>query len=89
MKRRSYILIIILIFFFLIVATLTSFVFFEFRKAPTVRTRSYLEINLSGNIYEKAESDFFTTLFGIRPPLSLYDVWRNIQKAKSSKKEDS
>ncbi|MGD2295240.1 MAG: signal peptide peptidase SppA [Candidatus Aminicenantes bacterium] len=82
MKRRSYVLIILLIFFILIVVTFTSFIFLEFKKTPDIKARSYLEIDLSGDIYEKAESDFITALFGIKPPLSMYDIWRNIQKAK-------
>ena len=82
MKRGSYILIIFLIFFLLIVATLTSFLYFEFKKTPTVRSHSYLEINLSGVIYEKSDPDIFTAIFGVKPPLSMYDIWGNIRKAK-------
>lgn len=82
MKRGKYVLIIFLVFFIVIAATLTSFIYFEFKKTPTVKTNSYLEINLSGELNEKSEPDFFTSLIGIRPPLSLFDVWRNIQKAK-------
>ena len=82
MKRGTYVLIIFLVFFILIVATLSSFIYFEFRKAPTVKTRSYLEIELSGAVNEKSEPDFFTSLLGTRPPLSMYDIWNNIQKAK-------
>lgn len=82
MKRGTYVLIIFLVFFILIVATLTSFIYFEFKKTPTIKTKSYLEINLSGELNEKSEPDFFTSLIGIRPPLSLFDIWRNIQKAK-------
>ncbi len=82
MKRGKYVLIIFLIFFILIVSTLTAFIFFEFKRTPTVKSRSYLEINLSGAINEKSIPDFFTSLMGIRPPLSMFDIWRNIQKAK-------
>jgi len=82
MKRGKYVLIIFLVFFILIVATLTSFIFFEFNKTPTVKTRSYLEINLSGPINEKSAPDIFTSLMGGRSPLSMFDIWRNIQKAK-------
>ncbi len=82
MKRGTYVLIIFLVFFILIVATLTSFIYFEFKRTPKVKTLSYLEINLSGELNEKSEPDFFTSLFGVRTPLSLFDIWRNIQKAK-------
>ena len=82
MKRGKYVLIIFLVFFILIIATVTSFIYFEFKKAPSVKTRSYLEINLSGVINEKSEPDFLTSLIGVSPPLSMYDIWRNIQKAK-------
>jgi len=82
MKRGRYVLIIFLVFFILIIATISSFIYFEFKKAPSVKTRSYLEINLSGVINEKSEPDFLTSLIGISPPLSLYDIWMNIQKAK-------
>ncbi len=82
MTRGRYILIIFLVFFILIVATLTSFIYFEFKRTPTVKTRSYLEIKLTGTIHEKSEPDFFSSFIGLRPPLSMYDIWRNIQKAK-------
>jgi len=82
MKRGRYVLIILAIFFILILSTCVSFLFLEFKKTPSVRTHSYLEIDLSGQIEEKTEPDLFTSLFGIRPPLSMYDIWRNIQKAK-------
>ena len=82
MKRGTYVLIIFLVFFIVIAATLTSFIYFEFKKTPTVKTRSYLEINLSGELNEKSEPDFLTSLIGIRTPLSLFDIWRNIRKAK-------
>lgn len=82
MTRGRYVLIIFLVFFIVIIATLTSFIYFEFKRTPTVKTQSYLEIDLSGDINEKSEPDFFTSLMGVRSPLSLYDIWRNIQKAK-------
>ena len=89
MKRGRYVLIILAIFFVLIVSTLVSFLFLEFKKAPPVKSHSYLEINLSGEIRERAESDVFTSLFGIRPPLSMFDLWRNIQKAKNDTRIES
>lgn len=82
MKRGRYVLIIFLVFFILIIATVSSFIYYEFKKAPTIKTRSYLEINLSGVINEKSEPDFLFSLLGVGPPLSLYDIWSNIQKAK-------
>lgn len=82
MKRGTYVLIILLIFIVLTLVTFASFIYFEFKKTPSVRAKSYLEINLSGEIYEKAEPDFITALFGIKPPLSMYDIWMNIRKAK-------
>jgi protease-4 len=83
MRKGKYVLIIFLIFFFLIVATVISFIYYELGAKPVeVRTHSYLEINLSGDIQELYESDFFTSFFfGLRP-LSVYDLWLNIRKAK-------
>jgi len=82
MKRGRYVLIIFLIFFFLILATIFSFVFYEIGKPPAVKARSYLEIKLSGPIQERAFPDFMATMLGRRQPLSMYDIWMNIQKAK-------
>jgi len=82
MKRGTYILIIFLIFFFLIIVALTSFIYFEFGKPPGVKSHSYLEIKLSGDIQEKTSPDFLMTFFGINPPLSMHDIWFNFQKAK-------
>lgn len=88
MKRGKYVLIILVIFFILILSTCVSFVFLEFSGTPAVRAHSYLEIDLSGEIQEKAEPDVFTSLFGIKPPLSMFDIWRNIQKAKNDSRID-
>lgn len=82
MKRGRYVLIIFLIFFFLILATIFSFIFYEIGKPPAVKARSYLEIKLSGPIQERTFPDFLTTMLGRRQPLSMYDIWMNIQKAK-------
>ncbi len=89
MKRGRYVLIILVIFFVLILSTCVSFIFLEFKKTPSVRTHSFLEIDLSGQIQEKAEPDFFTSFFGIKPPLSMHDIWRNIQKAKNDTRMES
>jgi len=42
MKKGKYILVIFLIFFVLILITLISFVYYEFRRPPTVKPDSYL-----------------------------------------------
>jgi len=89
MKRGKYILIIFLIFFFLILVTIISFVYYEFRRPPTVRPNSYLEINLSGEITERAVPDFFMTLFLGRQPLTIHNLRMNIRKAKVDKRIDS
>jgi protease-4 len=81
MKKGKYILIILLIFFVLIMVTFISFIYFEFGRAPSVKSRSYLEINLSGSIQEKVVPDLMTALF-MGPELSMYDIWTNIRKAK-------
>lgn len=82
MKRGKYVLIILLIFFFLFLATIFSFIYLEFGRPPAVKARSYLEINLSGEIQEKAPRDFLMSMFGRMPSLSMYDIWMNIKKAK-------
>jgi len=82
MKRGTYVLIIFLIFIFLIIVALASFVYLEFGRPPSVKAHSYLEIRLSGELQEKATADFFMSFFGMRPPLSMYDIWLNFQKAK-------
>ncbi len=82
MKRGKYILIIILVFFFLILASILSFFYYALGKPPAIKAYSYLELKLSGAIQEKAESNFLMTLFGVEQPLSMYDVWMNVRKAK-------
>ncbi len=82
MKRGKYILIIILIFIVLGLAAVVSLFFYELGKPPTVRTRSYLELSLSGPIQERAVPDFMMTMFAGIQPLSMHDIWTNIQKAK-------
>jgi protease-4 len=82
MKRGTYVLIIFLIFIFLIIVAFASFVYIEFGRPPSVKSHSYLEIELSGELQEKATTDFFMSFFGMRPPLSMYDLWLNFQKAK-------
>ncbi|MGD2244948.1 MAG: signal peptide peptidase SppA [Candidatus Aminicenantes bacterium] len=82
MKRGKYILIIILIFVVLGMAAIVSLFFYELGKPPTVKTRSYLELKLSGPIHERAVPDFMMTMFTGMQPLSMHDIWVNIQKAK-------
>jgi protease-4 len=82
MKRGTYVLIIFLIFFFLVIVALASFFYLEFGKPPSVKSHSYLEIKLSGDIQEKSSPDFLMTFFGMSSPLSMHDIWFNFQKAK-------
>jgi protease-4 len=82
MKRGTYVLIIFLIFFFLIIVAIASFFYLEFGKPPSIKSHSYLEIKLSGDIQEKSSPDFLMTFFGMSSPLSMHDIWLNFQKAK-------
>lgn len=82
MKRGTYVLIIFLIFFFLIIIALGSFVFLEFGRPPSIKSHSYLEISLSGDIQEKTSPDFLMSFFGVGSSLSMHDIWFNFQKAK-------
>jgi len=82
MKKGKYVLIIFLIFFFLVTATVLSFIYYEFRRPPDIKTYSYLDIDLSGSIQEFAAPDFWTSLFLRTKPLSVHDLWKNIRKAK-------
>ena len=83
MKRGKYVLIIILVFFILILASIFSFFYYATAKPPAIKAYSYLELTLSGEIQEKAESNFWMTLLGAKQPLSMYDIWMNIRKAKA------
>ncbi|MBS3818512.1 signal peptide peptidase SppA [bacterium] len=82
MKKSSYVLIIILIFIILIGVTIFSFLYYGLGKPPSVKANSYLEINLSGPIQERAVPGLFMNRFLGEPSLSMYDIWMNIQKAK-------
>ncbi|MFQ6069338.1 MAG: signal peptide peptidase SppA [Candidatus Aminicenantales bacterium] len=86
MKRSTYVLIIILIFFILITATCVSFFYFATARPPAVKTHSYLEINLSGEIQEYPIPDLFLTMFPGMRPLSLHKLWMNIRKAKADRR---
>ncbi len=82
MRKRSYVLIIFLIFFMLLAVTIVSFFYFQFGKAPSVKSHSYLDMHLIGEIQEKTAPDLMT-LLSLKPePLSMYDIWTNLRKAK-------
>jgi protease IV len=82
MKKGKYILIIFLIFFVLVTATVLSFLYYEVKRPPAIKTFSYLEINLAGSIQEYVAADPWTSYFlGIRA-LSVHDIWESIRKAK-------
>jgi protease-4 len=85
MKRGTYVLIIFLIFFVLILATIISFMYFEFAKPAKVKPNTYLEISLSGAVAERPMPDIITTFFMGGEPLSMHDIWLNFQKAKADK----
>jgi protease-4 len=82
MKKGKYVLIILLIFIVLFLITAISFFYYEFKRPPAVKAHSYLELNLAGEIVERPMPNIFTMLSGIEP-LSMYDIWMNIRKAKN------
>ncbi|MBM3285050.1 MAG: signal peptide peptidase SppA, partial [Candidatus Aminicenantes bacterium] len=82
MTRGKYIFIIILIFILLATATLLAFIYYEFRRPPSIKANSCLEIDLSGPVLEFAEPDFLTAFFVGKKPLSMHDIWQNIRKAR-------
>lgn len=82
MKRGTYVLIIFSIFFVLILVTVVSFVYIGLSKPPSVKARSYLEFRLSGEVLEKSPGKSFMNLFMGQEPLSMFDIWMNIRKAK-------
>jgi len=82
MKKGKYVLIIFLIFFVLVTATVLSFLYYEIKKPPTIKTSSYLEINLAGPIQEYVATDPWPSyFFGVRA-LSVHDIWESMRKAK-------
>jgi len=85
MKKQSYILINLLIFFILMLATCGAFFLLEFTSPPSVKTQSYLEINLSGGMQEKVSPDLLSTMMGVKPDISLHDVWMSIRNARSDR----
>ena len=82
MKRGTYVLIIFLIFFVLILVTVASFVYIGLSKPPSVKARSYLELRLSGEVLEKSPGKSIMDVFSGQEPLSMFDIWMNIRKAK-------
>jgi protease-4 len=83
MKKGKYVLLIFLIFFFLLAATIFSFIFYEFKRPPEIKTYSYLDIDLSGSLPEFAAPAFWTSFFLGAKPLSVHDLWENFRKAKA------
>jgi len=81
-KRTTYLLIIIFFFMFLIAATLLSLVYLEFSQQPTIKSQSYLVIELKGSLVEKSVPDIFSRLFTLTPQLSMHDLWLTFRKAK-------
>jgi protease-4 len=83
MKRGKYILLIVLVFLVLIVAAFVALIYSQFGpRTPAVASRSYLEMDLSGELLEWSQPDLLTTLFIGKPPLSMHDLWTNLRKAK-------
>jgi protease-4 len=82
MRKSTYVLIIFLIFFMLLAVTFASFFYFQFAKAPAVKSHSYLDMRLIGEIQEKTAPDLMTTLYLKPESLSMYDIWTNLRKAK-------
>ena len=82
MKKGRYVLILFLIFFFLIIATVISFLYFEIGRPPSVGSYSYLEIKLEGSLVEFPETNFWTSLITGARPLSVYDIWMCLRKAR-------
>ena len=82
MRKGTYVLIILMIFFILLSLTVVSFFYFQFAKTPAVKSQSFLELRLMGEIQEKAGPDLMT-LFYLKPEaLSMHDIWTNLRKAK-------
>ncbi len=85
MRKGKYILIIFLIFFFLIIVTLGLFFYQEFRRPPSVKANSYLELRLSGEVVERAMPNMWMMLAQVKP-LSMHDIGMNIRKAKKDRR---
>jgi protease-4 len=82
MKKGKYVLIIILIFVLLVTATILAFFYTEFNRPPEVKAVSYLDIDLAGPVQEFSSPDFLTLFLAGRQPLSVYDFWLSMHKAK-------
>jgi protease-4 len=86
MKKGKYVLIIFLIIFVLFTATIISFFLSQFQRTPTVKPHSYLSLKLAGPIEEKASPNIITSFFTGRTPLSMFDIWQSIRKAKKDER---
>ncbi len=82
MRKGTYVLIILMVFFILLSLTVASFFYFQFSKAPAVKSQSFLELRLLGEIQEKAGPDIMSLLYLKPEALSMYDIWTNLRKAK-------
>jgi protease-4 len=82
MKKGTYVLILFLVFFFLMLVAFASILYIQFGRPPTVKSNSYLEIVLSGELQEKSTPSFLARMFTGTEPLSLHDIRMSIKKAK-------
>jgi protease IV len=82
MTKGRYLFILFSIFLILIVATILSFFFLEIGRPPSISAPSYLEIRLEGPIEEYPETNFWRSLVLGGRPLSVYDIWMSLRKAR-------
>jgi len=82
MTKGRYLFILFSIFLILIVATILSFFFLEIGRPPSISAPSYLEIRLEGSLEEYPETNFWRSLVLGGRPLSVYDIWMSLRKAR-------
>ena len=82
MTKGRYLFILFSIFLILILATILSFLFLEIGRPPSIPASSYLEIRLEGPLEEYPETNFWRSLVLGGRPLSVYDVWMSLRKAR-------
>lgn len=82
MKKGTYVLIILMIFFILFAVTFASFFYFQIKKPVTVKSNSYLELRLMGELQEKAGPDILAAFSLMPEAINMHDIWVNLQKAK-------
>jgi protease-4 len=88
MKKRTYVWILVLTFLFLALAAVVSFLSISFNRAPSIPSSAYLRLDLSGDIVDYAQINFWASFLPRKETLSVHDIWTALRMAKIDRRID-